>query len=278
MPTDPDLYLCLNRGTCGGKLPTEDFARVAADAGFAGADVDLGYARANGGASALADLYAKHGLRFGGWGLGDWRSADKAKSDASLEDLKALAPIAAELKADSCATWLMPSSDLPLMDNWRFHVERLKPQAQVLADHGLRLGLEFVAPHHLRRKSRHEFVFTPGLMLELAADVGPNVGLLVDCFHVHCAGVPMSDVADLPREKVVLAHLNDAPEGQIWDVNDGVRLLPGEGAIDAAAFLSALRDAGYAGPVSLEVFSDDLRALPPEEAAERAFDAAGKFF
>ena len=277
MPTD-DLYLCLNPATAGRGLAFDELARVAADAGFAGVDLDLGYARQHGGASAVADLLAKHGLRPGGWGLGDWRNPDDAKAAASVEHLKANAPLAAELRADSCATWIMPSSDLPLMENWKFHVERLRPQAEVLAGHGLRLGLEFVAPHHLRRKFRHEFVFTPGQMLELAADVGPNVGLLVDCFHVHCAGLPMGDVADLPPGKVVLAHLNDAPEVPVPDVQDGVRLLPGEGAIDAAAFLSALRDAGYAGPVSLEVFSDDLRSLPPDEAAERAYDAAGKFF
>jgi sugar phosphate isomerase/epimerase len=170
----------------------------------------------------------------------------------------------------------MPSSDLPLMENWAFHVDRLGPVARVLAEQGLRLGLEFVAPFHLRRQGKHEFLFTPGQMLELAAAIGPNVGLLVDCFHIHAAGDTWEHLARIPADKIVLAHLNDAPSGAVSAIQDGKRALPGEGAIDARAFLAALQTAGYRGPVSLEVFSEALRALPPEEAARRAWQATAR--
>jgi len=268
------MYICLNRGTTGGGLPLPEFVKLSADAGFAGADVDLGYA-AKHGASALADLYASHNQRFGGWGPPDWRG-EAAKAQENLNQLKPLAKLAAELKIDSAATWLMPSSDLPFLQNWNFHVQRLQPVAKVLAEHGLRLGLEYVAPYHLRRKFPHEFVFTTGQMLELADAIGPNVGLLVDCFHVHCAGDTMECVSQVPASRIVLAHLNDAPRVPVQQVEDGKRLLPGEGAIDIAGFLRALRKAGYNGPLSLEVFSEQLRALPPLDAAKRAWNATEK--
>ena len=268
------MYICLNRGTTGGGLPLPEFVKLSADAGFAGADVDLGYA-AKHGASALADLYASHNQRFGGWGPPDWRG-EAPKAQENLNQLKPLAKLAAELKIDSAATWLMPSSDLPFLQNWNFHVQRLQPVAKVLAEHGLRLGLEYVAPYHLRRKFPHEFVFTTGQMLELADAIGPNVGLLVDCFHVHCAGDTMERVSQVPANKIVLAHLNDAPRIPVQQVEDGNRLLPGEGAIDIAGFLRALRKAGYNGPLSLEVFSEQLRALPPLDAAKRAWNATEK--
>src|SRR5262249_45567385 len=159
----------------------------------------------------------------------------------SLAQLDPLARLAAELAIDSAATWLMPSSDLRFLENWNFHVQRLKPVAQILADHGRRLGLEYVAPYHLRRKFAHEFVFTTGQMLELADAIGPNVGLLIDCFHVHCAGDPMERVAQVPKNKIVLAHLNDAPRIAVQEVEDGRRLLPGEGTIDVAGFLRSLQ-------------------------------------
>ena len=278
MPT-PDAtapYLCLNRGTCGGNLPLEQFVKLAADAGFDGADVDLGYAEQHGGANALADLFATRGLRFGGWGLGNWRGSPE-DAESALAALDAHARLAAELKIDACATWLMPSSDRPLMDNWAFHVERLAPCAEVLASHGLRLGLEFVSPYHLRKQGPHEFIFTPGQMLELAAAVGENVGLLVDCFHLHCAASPMSELTAIPADKIVLAHLNDAPKLPLYEVKDGERLLPGQGGIDLRGFIDALRQSGYVGPLSLEVFNADLRALPPHEAARRAFEASAPF-
>ena len=170
----------------------------------------------------------------------------------------------------------MPSSDRPFIENFEFHAARLKIVAGVLAEHGLRIGLEFVAPYHLRRKFKHEFIFTPGLMLELADAVGPNVGLLVDAFHCQASGTPFSEIAALPKERIVLCHFNDAPKVAQHQIEDGHRLLPGEGVIDLAGFFEALKSTGYAGPVSLEIFNADLRAMLPEQAAAKAFAATKK--
>ena len=264
-------YICLNRGTTGGNLSQEEFVKLAAEAGFAGADVDINYG-VQYGVAKLADIYAKHNMRFGGWGAPDFR-AESAKLPEGLTQLKKMAPVAAQLKADSCATWIMPSSDMPFLENWNFHVSRIKPIADILRDHGLRFGLEFVAPYHLRRKFKHEFIFTPGLMLELADAIGTNVGLLVDSFHCYTAGTTWHHLAEIPAEKIVLAHLNDAPRVPVGEVQDGERLLPGDGGIDLTEFLKALRRTGYDGPISLEVFNKQLRSMPAPQAAALAWQA-----
>ncbi|MFN4244031.1 MAG: sugar phosphate isomerase/epimerase family protein [Tepidisphaerales bacterium] len=258
------MKLALNRGTTGGGLPLPEFVRLASESGFPAADFDPGF----GSPEQLRDLFGSFGVDFGGWGVPEWRK-DESEWRQNLIKLDGMARTAAAIKADHGATWILPSSDLPFMETWRFHVTRLSEVAKVLAGHGLRLGLEFVAPYHLRVMKPHEFVFTPGLMLELAAEVGSNVGLLVDCFHLHCAGVPMSFLSRVPAGKIVLAHVNDAPRLPLTDIADGNRLLPGEGAIDQAGFRSALQAAGYDGPVSLEVFSR-LKNVPPAEAARTA--------
>lgn len=189
--------------------------------------------------------------------------------------LAAQAKVAAELKIDSCATWIMPSSEHPFQENWKLLVEGLRPTAQVLADRGLRLGLEFIGPYHHRRRYPHEFIFTPGQMLEFAADVGPNVGLLVDSYHAYTSGTPWKQIATLPAEKIVLVHLNDAANLPIADLKDGERLLPGDGVMDLPGFLNALITAGYKGPVSVEVFGA-LKGVPAPEAAKRAGEATLK--
>jgi sugar phosphate isomerase/epimerase len=266
------MYICLNRGTAGAGLPYEQFVKLSADAGFPGVDVDMGWGEQHG-AAALRDLLGSHNQKPGGWGPSfNWRN-DIGKLNEALPDLQKQAAIAQELGIDSCATYILPSSDLPLIENWNFHIQRLRPIALALADHGLRFGLEFVAPYHLRRKWTHEFIFTPGQMLELAADVGENVGLLVDCFHCHTAGETWDHVAQIPGNRIVLAHLNDAPRIPVSDIDDGQRLLPGGGAIDTVAFISALKKTGYDGPVSLEIFNADLRAMPPLDAATKAWNA-----
>jgi sugar phosphate isomerase/epimerase len=266
------MFICLNRGTAGAGLPLDQFVHLAADSGFAGADVDLTYGRIQG-VAALRELYLAANLRFGGWGPGfDWRGDERKQSDG-LAELALQAQIAAKLGIDSCCTYILPASELPFMENWNFHVSRLQPIAAALAEYGLRFGLEFVAPHHLRKQWPHEFIFTAGQMLELADDVGENAGLLVDSFHVYASGEPFDIVAKLPSEKIVLAHLNDAPAGPPSALKDFERLLPGAGALDLPAFLRALDASGYTGPVSLEVFSPVLKKLPPEQAAKQAWDA-----
>jgi len=270
------MYACLNRMTAGAGLSLDDFVKLSADSGFAGADVDIAYGVQHG-TSALRDLYAQHNQRFGGWGAPDWRG-ELGKAKDGIAQLRTLAPTAAELKIDSCATWLLSSADLPFGENWKFHIERLRPVAQVLADSGLRFGLEFVAPYHIRRLKKHEFIFTAGQMLELANDVGPNVGLLVDSFHLYSSGDAMDSIRQIPKEKIVLVHLNDAPSVPLPQLQDGARLLPGEGVIDSKKFLTTLRAIGYDGPVSVEVFSDELKKMPPAESARRAGIATNNVF
>lgn len=267
------MYISLNRATAGGGLAFEDFVKTASDAGFPAADVELGWARDRS-ADALRALFQSHHLRFGGWGVPfDWRG-DESKLGPGLRDLDEMAKLAAELRIDRCSTWLLPSSDRPLIENWEFHVARLKPVADVLSGHGLRLGLEFVSPHHLRKHFKHEFLFTPSQVLELADAIGSNVGLLIDSFHCHTSGTPWDDIAAIPASKIVLAHFNDAPAGlPLHKIEDKNRLLPGDGCLDLPGFFSALHAAGYDGPVSLEVFSDELAGLDPRVAAGRAWTA-----
>jgi sugar phosphate isomerase/epimerase len=79
----------------------------------------------------------------------------------------------------------------------------------------------------------------------LAADAAPNV-------HDHVTAPP-----DMPP-----------PE-----VQDNMRLLPGEGVIDLLGFFRALRQIGYAGGVAPETIGPRIPdTMPPEESARLALD------
>jgi sugar phosphate isomerase/epimerase len=105
----------------------------------------------------------------------------------------------------------------------------------------------------------------------------PNGGVAVDAWHWFRSSTP-SDLATLltiPGAKVLGIQLDDAPaeaESNLMSATLHERLLPGEGAIDLVALLGALRDIGAVAPIGVEVFSDDLHALGPIEAAKRAAD------
>ena len=96
--------------------------------------------------------------------------------------------------------------------------------------------------------------------------------MLLDAYHWYLSGGTAGEIAAIPAGTPLFVHINDAPPGDVATLDDSMRLLPGEGVIDLDAFLGAIAARGYDGPVSLELFSERLRALPPEEAARRAYE------
>jgi len=225
-------------------------------------------------ADTVAAIFADADVRPGGWGLPiNWR---EPYDQAALAALDAQAAIAAKLGCTRAYTWLMPASnDRPFRENFAFHVGQLRPVAEVLAAHGCRLGLEFVGPRTMRANYRYGFIYSPEAMLSLAEAIGPNVGLLLDCYHWYTAVGTASGIRGLRADDIVYVHVNDAPADTPVDKQlDQVRRLPGAtGVIDIAGFLQALREIGYDGPVTPEPFEQSLATLPADEVCRIARDS-----
>jgi sugar phosphate isomerase/epimerase len=209
------------------------------------------------------------GLRPAGFGLPvDWRG-DEEKWRAGLEELPQLAQAAASIGCARCMTWIMPASDEREYDeNRRFHVERFTPIAEILGRYGISLGLEFIGPKTLRDSKKHPFIWQLWPMVEMGQEIGPNVGLLLDCWHWYTSGATVADLEKLHPEQVVYVHVSDAPAGIPVDEQiDNRRALPGEtGVIDIKGFLGALERIGYDGPITAEPFKAELKELPSDDA------------
>ncbi len=267
------MYKALSAGAVGvsaGSL--ENVIRLAAAHGFAGLEFS---------ASEVAKLSDEHGINYvhdlfatsevlpAGFGLPtDWRGENE-KFQQSLLELPHLAKAAAAIGGNRTATWIMPcSNDRNWEENLAFHISRFTPIAHILHEEGIRLGLEFIGPKTLRESQRYPFVHTMEQMLEMGQQIGPNVGLLLDCWHWHTSHGSLADLDTLTNDQVVYVHVNDAPAGVALDDNvDNVRGLPGAtGIIDIAGFLAALRHCHYDGPIIAEPFEKSLAALPSDEA------------
>lgn len=110
-------------------------------------------------------------------------------------------------------------------------------------------------------------------MLEFAESLGSTVGILVDSLHWHCVGATVQALAAIPADRLIYAHIDDAPDVLRDAVRDDGRLLPGDGTIDLTGFLRGLEAAGYAGPIGIEVDGLALQQLSPDEAAAAARNA-----
>ena len=139
----------------------------------------------------------------------------------------------------------------------------LREMAERAARRGLRVGYEALAwGTHVSRWRQ-------------AWDVVRRVdhealGLVLDSFHTLCLGDDLAGLADaVPGGRIFFLQLADAPrlsmDALSWSRH--FRSFPGQGELPVADFLRAVLGAGYAGPLSLEVFNDEFRAAPSRRIA-----------
>lgn len=90
--------------------------------------------------------------------------------------------------------------------------------------------------------------------LRLAEACG--IKLVIDTFHCLAAGAAPKDVARLPKETIGVVHITDAlTEGKRYEeLVDADRVLPGEGGLPLVEIMEAIRQTGYRGGMSVEVF------------------------
>ena len=275
------MYKALSPGAIGVRARNLVEAIAAAKTGgFEGVEfnpAEIADLIASHGASYVTDQFASAGVRPAGFGLPvDWRGTEESWK-IGLEQLPKLAQAAAAIGGFRTMTWIMPcSNERDYEANLTFHIDRFQPIAAVLAEHGCRLGLEFIGPRTLLRSQTYPFIHTMDKMLEMGRAIGGNVGLLLDCWHWHTSGGTVEDVRRLSPDDVVYVHVNDAPRGLGMDEYvDSVRGLPGEtGVIDIGGFLGALNAIGYTGPVTPEPFKKDLSDLPSDESRLKTVGAS----
>jgi len=267
------MFRNLNPGAIGIHADIETVLKIAHDVGFEGVDLPLGEAKKlsqEHSTDFVKALYERFEMRVGGCGLPfNWLKDDEYQN--GIKELHGWAKLASELGCTRFVTHVPSFSDeRPYEENFRWHVERFKPIAEVLGEYGCRLGLEFLGTKKLRIGHKYEFIHTLDGMLELCDAIGTgNVGLLLDSWHWWTSGGTLEQIQKLSNEQVVYVHINDAPSGiPVEEQEDTVRCLPGEtGVIDLVGFLRALRAIGYDGPVTPEPFSKAVYEMPAYDAA-----------
>jgi sugar phosphate isomerase/epimerase len=279
-----EFYTVLSLGRLGFKGSFQQSVELATQHGFEGLDPDEGYFSqlSDDQLKKLLDELKTKNLKLGAAGLPvDFRKDEQTFSEG-LNNLPASARVLEAVGVTRVSTWILPlSNDLTYLQNFRTHACRLRACAEVLRDHGQRLGIEYVAAKTLWRSSRHPFVHTLSEIRELMVAIGTdNLGVQLDSFHWFNAEETEADLLTLRNQDVVTVDLNDAPAGVPLDkLMDGSRELPAAtGVIPVKAFLGALLKIGYTGPIQAEPFNAAVRAMPIDEACSAAAAAIKKAF
>ena len=270
------MFIALNGSLlAGGKVPWSDMVRLAARLGYPGVEVSLNRAMAEG-ADSVNALFEHLRLRPASLDLPLDYNKDDAAFEASLGKFATACKFAAAIHCPRMCTYFMSSSNTPKAELRARYLERFRRAAEIAAPSGVRIGIEFLGPRHLRKMFPHEFIWRMDEMVQFAAECGPNVGLLLDSWHWHHAGATAADIVAAGRSRIVHVHVNDARKQEPDQVNDGDRLMPGEGIIDLTGFFRALKQIGYPDAVSVEVLGRGLKEMAPEEGARLGLESTRK--
>jgi sugar phosphate isomerase/epimerase len=229
----------------------------------------------------IAGMKSKN-IVFGAAGLPVEFRRDEDAFQESMKSLPRLADALQRAGVSRVGTWLSPGSNtLTFLQNFKQHTRRLREVAEVLRDHGLRLGLEYVGTKGSRDRMHYEFVHTMAETNELLAEIKvPEVGFVLDSWHWWNANETAEDILTLKAEQVIAVDLNDAPAGIPKEKQiDGQRELPlATGMIDTGSFLNSLQKIGYDGPVRAEPFNKALNELDNDAACAKTAQAMRKAF
>ncbi len=141
-------------------------------------------------------------------------------------------------------------------------VEQLAVLAGAAADRGMRVCYEALA------WGTHVNTYDHSWRIVAGVD-HPSLGVCLDSFHILSRGSDPAGIAAIPAEKLFFLQLADAPylDMNVIQWSRHHRLFPGQGTFDLPTFLRHVVDAGYTGPLSLEVFNDVYRQAQPQRAA-----------
>src|SRR5262245_18987291 len=213
----------------------------------------------------------------------DFEAGPREKLQRNLDRAERKFDLMGELETD---LMLVCSSIAPdAVDDDAIAAADLHALGDRAARRGLRIGYEALG------WGRHVSTFGHALKIVEQAD-RPAVGLVLDSFHTLCIGDDIAPITKIPSERIFFVQIADAPMIKLdplsWSRH--FRLFPGQGGMPVIPFVRNVIAAGYAGPLSLEIFNDEFRAAPPrpiaidamrslvllEEELLAAPDAAGK--
>jgi sugar phosphate isomerase/epimerase len=107
----------------------------------------------------------------------------------------------------------------------------------------------------------------------------PDSSVVHDFFHMYNGGSAVEDLRLIPASKIAMVHLDDAPATKaIGTYADADRVWPGEGALPLRQMCDVLKEIGYTGYLSLELFNPAYWETDPAETARTGAEKSRPWF
>jgi 2-keto-myo-inositol isomerase len=128
---------------------------------------------------------------------------------------------------------------------------------------GVRLGFEYVS-------YEDRVVHSLSESLNGLRRWNRGVGLVLDVFHMYRSGESFNEISSKDSSLIWAFHVSDSPKLPISDVRDSDRLMPLEGVINLRGYISKLKELGFGGPISVELFNKKYWEMDPDFVVAKA--------
>ncbi|OZF05630.1 sugar phosphate isomerase/epimerase family protein [Rhodococcoides fascians] len=160
------------------------------------------------------------------------------------------------------AILVVSNTDDDAIDDRDLSASQLHALGEAAAEHGATVMFEALAwGTHINRIADVEDALR-------RAD-HPSLSLVVDTFHLYAAGDGIEQIHALDPRGIGFLQVADAPWMDLeliqWSRNH--RCFPGDGEFDVLAPVAGVIEAGYTGPLSLEIFNPGYRERPAADVA-----------
>ena len=131
-------------------------------------------------------------------------------------------------------------------------------------EYGISVAFEFVG----FMESIYRFGDAAGIAID--ANI-PEACLIMDTFHLYRGGSGFEGIRHVRGPFIADFHINDVPaEPPREEMSDKHRIYPGDGILPLASVFQQLKEIGYEGPLSVEMFNEEHYAQEPQIVAETA--------
>ncbi len=278
------MYRSLNVETLGITGRQSELIELALSFRFKGLDIDIEtFARqveSRGQEYATRCLDSANkctGLTIGVWQLPISWDADEARLTEQITRIPSLANCAKSINANRCITVIPPGSEtLALKESFDFYAAKLNEIGELLAPHGISLGVGFQAAAKSREGLEHTAVNTAETLTTLLSMVSAsNVGFYIDTWNWVLGGGSVEDIVALGADRIVAMSVADIPAGATEDAIElNQRLLPApEGTIAHADLLNKLHDLNFEGPVTPTPHTSQYKGITRDKIAKLAAEA-----
>ena len=178
---------------------------------------------------------------------------------ASLEDLKKRCEMFAALGLNRVYATTGTTQKVTL-DDYKAGADNMRDAGEIARQFNMPLRIEFI-----RTSS---FISTlPTLLKMIRTAAHPNLAPLLDCYHFWSGLSKLEDLDQLQPNEMGHVHFQDVPDMPRELLDTTTRSIPGDGVSPLNRILGKLKEKGYAGPLSVELFLPKYQQGDPFEVA-----------